>query len=35
MRQTFLKDWGISHRLSLVAYPHSNCTAEVWVKMTK
>ncbi|XP_063960192.1 uncharacterized protein LOC135155220 [Lytechinus pictus] len=31
----FLKDWGIYHRLSSVAYPHSNCRAEVAVKSVK
>ncbi|XP_054770983.2 uncharacterized protein K02A2.6-like [Lytechinus pictus] len=31
----FLKDWGIHHRLSSVAYPHSNCRAEVAVKSVK
>ena len=33
--QNFLKSWGISHRLSSVAYPHSNCRAEVGVKTAK
>ena len=33
--QEFLKTWRIHHRLSSVAYPHSNCRAEVGVKTVK
>ena len=31
----FLSDWGVRHRLSSVAYPHSNCRAELGVKQVK
>ena len=33
--QDFLRTWGIDHRLSSVAYPHSNCRAEIGVKTVK
>ena len=34
-RDQFLQDWGIHHRLSSVAFPHSNCRAEIAVKTVK
>ena len=33
--QKFFKDWQIHHRKSSVAFPHSNCRAEVAVKNVK
>lgn len=33
--QAFLRDWGIQHRVSSTAFPHSNTRAEVGVKTVK
>ena len=33
--QHFLQLWGVKHRLSSVAYPHSNCRAQLAVKQMK
>ena len=33
--EEFLRSWGVRHRLSSVANPHSNCRAEIAVKSVK
>ena len=33
--QEFFKNWSVHHRLSSVAFPHSNCRAELAVKQVK
>ena len=33
--KNFLKSWGVSHRTSSVAFPHSNCRAELGAKTCK
>ena len=35
LTQSFLRDWGVKHRLSSVANAHSNCRAEIAVKQAK
>ena len=33
--ETFLRNWGVLHRVSRVGNPHSNCRAEIGVKTVK
>lgn len=35
MLESFFHTWGVWHRISSVAYPHSNCQAEIGVKTVK